>query len=172
MKQLKVIPLFLCLCLFIVACKKGDTGPAGAQGPQGPVGIAGNANVTEYTFGATNLSTLVTTPFTITTTEDSMSRSAWFIYLAHSSGLVYPVPGFGYNGVSEYRAYWGFGSPTPGKMNLSINRVSGAGEQYSAIKVIRIYANTILPGGKGGGGLPDIDFNNYHTVCDYYKLPH
>ena len=31
--------------LFIVACKKGDTGPAGAAGPTGPQGPAGSPNV-------------------------------------------------------------------------------------------------------------------------------
>jgi hypothetical protein len=166
MKQLNAFTILLGFFMALTSCKKGDTGPAGSAG------IAGNANVTQYTFGTTDLSAQITKQLNISTTEDSMNRSAWFVYLIHSNALVYPLPGFGINGSSEYRAYWGFGQPTANKVNLSISRISGAGEQYVAIKVIRIYANTVSPGGRMSNSLPDIDYNDYYAVCNYYHLPY
>src|SRR5688500_18522102 len=107
----------------IMSCKKGDTGPegpagpAGPAGPQGPIGIAGNANATQYTFGLHNFATTPTIIRQVTTTADTMNRSAWFVYLVRSSGSVYPIPGFGLNGSSEYRVYWSYGG---GKANFTI----------------------------------------------------
>ena len=71
-------------------CEKGDTGPegpqgppgpTGAQGPQGPQGIAGNASVTQYTYGAQNLSSISFSQLQVTTTQDTLDHSLWFVYL-------------------------------------------------------------------------------------------
>ncbi|WP_207514896.1 hypothetical protein [Longitalea luteola] len=162
--------------LIFSACKKGDEGPAGPAGPagpqgpagaQGPQGIAGNANVTQYTYGAHNFATSAIAALTVTTTADTMNRSAWFVYLVRSSGNIYPIPGFGLNGTSDYRVYW---SHFSNKANFTISKVSGAGEEYTNIRIIRIYANTATAGGRIG--LPAIDFTDYYAVCKYYNLPY
>lgn len=168
-KILHVTSIVLMTLLVITSCKKGDQGPAGPEGPAGPQGVAGNANVTQYTYGAHNFATTATASLQVTTTADTMNRSAWFVYLVRASGNVYPIPGFGLNGISDYRVYWNHSS---GKVNFNINKVSGAGEEYANIRIIRIYANTVTAGGRIAAQLPDIDFKDYYAVCRYYNLPY
>jgi hypothetical protein len=157
------------------ACKKGDTGPegpagpagpAGPVGPVGPQGIVGNANVTQYTFAGVNFATAVAN-LAVPTTADSTNRSAWFVYLVRSSGNVYPLPGFGVNGSSDYRVYW---SHFNSNANFTITRVSGPGEDYSAIKIIRIYANSVVPLSSVRNS-SKVNFSDYRAVCEYYGLP-
>ncbi|QEH41214.1 collagen-like protein [Chitinophaga sp. XS-30] len=176
-----LIAIVAVLSLPIHGCKKGDPGPQGlqgeqgdpgpqgAQGAQGPQGIAGNANVTQYTYGAHNFATTASATLQVTTTADTMNRSAWHVYLVRASGNVYPIPGFGLNGSSDYRLYW---SHSGGKVNFSINKVSGPGEEYASMRIIRIYANQTAAGGRASNPLPDIDFNDYYAVCRYYGLPY
>ena len=177
MKQFKMLAAIV---LFLVAasCKKGDTGPEGPAGPQGPQGqqgvqgpqgIAGNANVTQYTYGAHNFVTLSSATLQVTTTADTMNRSSWHVYLVRASGNVYPIPGFGLNGSSDYRLYWAHAGS---KVSFVINRVSGPGEEYAAMRIIRIYASQTKPGGRAENPLPDIDFSDYYAVCRYYRLPY
>lgn len=171
MKNVSFVLITFGILLLAVCCKKGDAGPEGPQGPagpQGPQGIAGNANVTQYTFGTHNFATNLTASLQVTTTADTMNRSAWFVYLVRSSGNVYPLPGFGVNGTSDYRLYWSHAS---GKVNFVITKVSGAGEDYTNIRIIRIYANTAVPGGRVADQLPPIDFRDYYAVAKYYNLP-
>lgn len=181
MKKIHHVPcVVLMIVLAIISCKKGDqgpagpagnTGPAGAIGAQGPQGVAGNANVTQYTFAGQNFATAAATNLQVTTTADTMNRSAWFVYLVRASGNVYPIPGFGVNGSSDYRLYWSFYIFTS-KVNFSVTKVSGPGEEYSSIRIIRIYANTVTTGGRMATQLPDIDFKDYYAVCKYYNLPY
>ncbi len=163
------------LFMTIPSCKKGDAGPAGpagAQGPagpQGPTGIAGNANVTQYTYAGNDFSSNPSLTLQLTTTADTMSRSVLYVYLVRASGgLVYPIPGFAYGGLSDYRTYWSFAS----KANIFINKVSGAGEDYASIRVIRIYASNVMTGGKLLEPQSEIDFSDYYAVCNYYHLPY
>lgn len=165
MKKFAIPILILLNTVLSVGCKKGDTGPAGPQGPQG---VAGNANVTLYTFGAHNFATNSTASLQVTTTQDTMTNSAWFVYLVRASGNVYPIPGFGLGGSSDYRVYWNYSG---GKVNFTISRVSGTGEEYLNIKIIRAYANTLSAAARVAP-LPAIDFRDYHAVCKYYNLPY
>lgn len=151
------------------ACKKGDVGPQGPEGPQGPQGISGNPNVTQYTFGAQNLATTFS-QLQITTTQDTMNRSLWFVYLYYQPlSRWYALPGGGLGGATTYRVSLGYSA---GKANIYIDK-SGPGENYAECRVIRIYANNVLAGGRAGAGqspLPDIDFSNYQAVRQYYQL--
>jgi hypothetical protein len=176
MKPVRFLSIIVFFSIVIFSCKKGDVGPAGPagpqgpQGPQGPVGVAGNANATQYTFGTTNFATTPTVVLQVTTTADTMNRSAWFVYLIRSGGNVYPIPGFGLNGTSDYRVYWSYAG---GKANFTITRVSGAGEEYATIRVIRIYVNTLMTGGRFANPyLPEIDFTDYYAVRNYYGFPY
>ena len=175
MKQLIVLFLSFSLLLSISSCKKGDAGPAGPPGPQGPagvqgpIGIAGNANVTQYTFPGNDFSTNVSLNLGVTTSADTMNRSVFYIYLVRSTGLIYPIPGYGSSGASDYRAWWSFSTT---KATITISKVSGPGEEYASIKVIRLYANNVLAGAKWLEPQPEIDFRDYYAVCDYYHLPY
>jgi len=176
-----LLPLLL---LVFIACKKGDPGPAGLQGPagpagvngangangatgpQGPQGIAGNANVKQYTYGAQNLATGYST-LQVTTTLDTMNRSQWFVYLYYQPlDRWYFLPGQGYGGVTQYRVSMGYSA---NKVNIYIDK-TGTGENYAQAKVIRIYANSVTPGGRVANILPPIDFTDYEAVRKYYQL--
>jgi hypothetical protein len=157
-KYLLVTNAILFAVLLITACSKD-----GDPGPEGPKGIDGNANVVQYDFGTHDFATQASVSLGITTTADTMNQSAWYVYLVRSSGNVYPIPGVGVNGSSEYRLYWNYSA---GKVNINISRVSGAGEEYSSIRVIRVYANSAVPGGRRAV----IDYNDYYAVCRYYGL--
>jgi hypothetical protein len=173
MKQLIVISILFSLFITLPSCKKGDAGPAGpagpqgAAGPQGPTGIAGNANVTLYTFGGVDFTTSTQVILQITTTADSTSRSVFHAYLVRPNGIVYPMPGFGYGGNSDYRTYWSFSS----KANVYVSKVAGPGEEYANIRVIRIYASNLMTGAKMLEPQPEVDFRDYYAVCKYYNLP-
>ncbi len=170
------------LLLFVfMACKKGDPGPAGLQGPagptgangangatgpQGPQGIAGNANVKQYTYGVQNLAAGFVN-LQVTTTLDTMNRSQWIVYLYYQPlERWYFLPGSGIGGATQYRVSMGYVS---NKVNFYIDK-TGPGESYAQAKVIRIYANSVVPGGRLANVLPPIDFTDYEAVRKYYQL--
>src|SRR5688572_10492522 len=103
MKCSAVLITGLILSFALFSCKKGDTGPAGPAGPQGPQGIAGNANVTQYSYGVQNLAAGFA-QLQVTTTKDTMDRSAWFVYLYYQPiDRWYFLPGSGVGGTTQYR---------------------------------------------------------------------
>ena len=163
----------LVLSFAMLSCKKGDTGPAGpagAPGPQGPQGIAGNANVTQYSYGVQNLAASFG-QLQVTTTKDTMDRSAWFVYLYYQPiDRWYFIPGLGTGGTTQYRVSMGY---TANKVNFYIDKV-GPGESYAQAKVVRIYTSSQQAGGRyatATNSLPDIDFADYEVVRNYYQLP-
>ena len=143
----------------------GPTGPTGATGPTGSQGAPGNANVIQYNFPGYNFTSggFSSVNLQVTTTVDTMNLSAWLVYLVRASGNTYPVPGRGLSGDSEYRLLI---YHSGGKANLTITKQSGPGEDYASIRVIRLYANTSVPGGRIA--TPDIDLRDYQAVCRYY----
>ncbi len=168
---MKTYFLVLIVATAFVACKKGDTGPQGPEGPagiqgaQGPQGIAGNANVTQYTFGAVNLSAMSFAQLQITTSQDTMNRSLWFVYLYYQPlDRWYAVPGAGFGGASTYRVSLTYVS---GKATIYIDK-SGVGENYAQARVIRVYASNVTTGGRSAS---TVDFNDYRAVRQYYQLP-
>lgn len=165
MRTLFYLVLFFISGVLFISCKKGDTGSPGTDG---------NANAVQYSFGVQNFEAEVVRTLRVATTEDTMNRSQWFVYLYHDVvALWYAVPGYGYANATQYRVGIGFFT---GKVNLFVNRL-GSGEVYSKARVIRIYANTVMSGGRttpgslNGNGLPDIDFTDYEAVRRYYRLP-
>ncbi len=160
--------LLLLFIPFFSACKKGDVGPQGPEGPagpQGPQGIIGNANVTQYTFGAQNLASSSFTQLQITTTQDTATRSLWYVYLYYQPlDRWYFVPGSGFGGTSTYRVSLTYAS---GKAVIYIDK-SGVGENYAQARVIRVYANNVTTGGRGSS---PVDFSDYRAVMQYYQLP-
>ena len=122
----------LIILLVLTNCEgdEGQPGPAGPQGPQGlqgiegpqgPIGVDGNANVRQYTFGAFDFSTGGFAQLTVSTTLDTMNRSAWHTYLLYAPiNRWYLVPGLGPGGTTNYRISMGhFG----GKVNIILIRL-------------------------------------------------
>lgn len=144
----------------------GPIGPVGPRGLEGPRGIDGNANVARYTYGSHNFATTTTRTLSAPISKDSSDRSAWFVYLVNPSNFVYQLPGFGTGGDSDYRTYSLAGTSST---TFTISKVSGSGESYSSIRIIRIYANVLISG-RQSSELPDIDFNDYYAVCKHYGL--
>jgi hypothetical protein len=176
MKYRFIYMLIALATLLITACKKGDTGPTGpagatgaigATGPAGPQGPAGNANVVQYNFPGFNFISagFSSNNLQITSTADTMNRSAYLVYLVRASGNTYPIPGWGLSGDSEYRVLIYYSG---GKVNLTITKHSGPGEDYASIRVIRIYSNATMNGGRAVE--PDVDVRDYAAVCRYYGL--
>jgi hypothetical protein len=186
-----VITAIVCM----IACKKGDMGPAGstgpagatgaagAAGPIGPTGQSGNANVMQYEYAPTdangNLTGLDLTlaapdnqlPLFMYAPNDTLDKAAWFTYL-FKDGAAYAVPGAGPADASTY-SFW-FGYYSTDTAVFVIDRVSGPGELFDGIKLVRILisnvSSTSTHGGSGRPGLPDIDFKNYAEVKKYYNL--
>ena len=151
----------------------GAQGVQGATGPIGPQGIAGNANVTQYTYdNSFDFGVNLDFNLQVSTTLDTMNRSLWFVYLKYTGGFeyYYALPGVGYNGSSYYRNTFYFNT-NANKVIHNITRVNGPGEVYAGIKIIRIYANNVLVGGRSAVLSPGIDFTNYEEVRRYYNLP-
>jgi hypothetical protein len=172
MKTVRLAAMLIVASVLMTACKKGDTGPAGPAGPagpQGPIGVAGNANVVQYTYGGHNFAGSASINLQISTTLDTMNRSAWLVYLVRASGNTYPLPGFGLSGDSDYRLLL---YHSAGKANMTITKVSGPGEEYASIRIIRIYANTLLPGGRFMNPPAGPDPKDYNAMCNYYNLPY
>ncbi|MEP6747840.1 MAG: hypothetical protein ABJB86_08940 [Bacteroidota bacterium] len=165
-----LIALTCILIMTIVgACKKVDAGPAGPAGPAGatgPAGIAGNANATQYIFPSHNFRDGADAVLTVNTTEDTVNRSAWFVYLIYARSSGYPVPGFGYDNLAQYGMSWVYDQ----KAIFTITRIAGQGENYLNIRIVRIYTNSST-GDRTKRSLPDIDFNDYDAVRRYYQLP-
>jgi hypothetical protein len=168
--------LLLIVCsMLLTACSKGSAGPAGAAGPagptgpQGPQGIEGNANAMQYTYGPQALSTLGFATLLVTTTEDTVDNSAWYVYLYNSSNSRwYFIPGYGLGGTTFYRVSMGYSSP---KASIYIDKI-GTGEDYSKARIVRIYANTSTAVTSGDPSPESkIDYRNYEQVRKYYNLP-
>ncbi|MFT3827139.1 MAG: hypothetical protein QM731_24650 [Chitinophagaceae bacterium] len=153
--------LAILVAVAVFSCKKGDKGDTG------------NANVTQYSFGAQNLASTSFVTLSVTTTQDTMNNSAWFVYLYYQTNdRWYFIPGYGIGGSTQYRLSMGYSSS---KVNLYIDKI-GAGESYAAAKVVRVYMTNTMPGGRVADpvnreGLPNIDFTDYNAVKKYYHLP-
>jgi hypothetical protein len=95
-----------------------------------------------------------------------MNRSAWNVYLYYQ-GLDrwYSIPGGGPGAATTYRVSIAHSS---NKVNLYIDK-SGTGDNFSQARVIRTYANSVMPGGRQVQPA-DIDFRDYEAVRRYYGL--
>ncbi len=158
--------VLLLSCMIFFSCKKGDTGAAGKDG---------NANVVQYNFGSHDFTQPpVTDALVVNVKADTANRSQWFVYMYHPNvGRWYFLPGPGIFDLSQYSVNL---EVRDEQTILYIIKVSGSGEIYSKIRMIRIYANSDLPGGRTGrsnmnNGLPNINFSDYETVRAYYHLP-
>lgn len=170
MKSVFYSCLIVGLALVLTNCsKEGPEGPKGDAGPQGvagPQGEVGNANVTQYNFGSHNFATSSPKNLYIPMSAADMDRSTFLVFILRESGNVYPIPGKGVNGTSTYRFFY-FHSES--NAVFSITRDSGAGEEYSSIRIVRIHAANVVNGRKLSNH-PPVDFNNYYEVCAYYGL--
>jgi len=187
----RLLTVFAILAMVsVVSCKKGDTGPAGPAGPQGPqgtqgtVGLAGkdgNANVMEYFFLPAEGDSIDFAPnsgiyVNFQLPNDTLTLSAWFMYM-YKFPLWYAIPGHGAGNATSYSFSYGyldFATPVDSAY-FFIDKVSGPGEAYDAIKLVRILTNDLQTDGTGRSsgnrrGLPNIDFSNYEEVKKYYHL--
>jgi hypothetical protein len=185
MRNVSKLLISLFTVLTLSCAKDGATGPQGPAGADGANGTNGNANVKVYTFASHDFSVTSSKSLSVTTTADTASNSAWLIYLVRASGNVYPIPGFGVNGTSDYRAFWIYGSPS---VNFTISKVSGAGDLYSNIRIIRIFASGLKKDTHGNSTersksweslsemekakslYPNVDFLDYNAVVKAFNL--
>ena len=123
---------------------------------------AASSNVTQFVLGAHDFSS---GDFyaQVSTTADTASKSTWHAYLVNSNGLTYAVPGAGVNGTTTYRHYYETDVANPGH---NIDVVTGPGDAYVAIKIIRVYTGDIR-----NGRVAEPNWNNYEEVRKFYNLP-
>ncbi|MEJ0106687.1 MAG: hypothetical protein WDO19_30880 [Bacteroidota bacterium] len=75
----------------------------------------------QYSYGAQNLSTVSYTQLQVTTTQDTMNKSAWFVYLYYQPiDRWYFIPGLGSGATTNYRVSMGY---ITDKVNLYIDKV-------------------------------------------------
>lgn len=82
----------------------------------------------------------------------------------------YSLPGLGYNGSSYYRSAL-YHNASSNKVIHNVTRANGPDKVYSGIKIIRVYANNGVVGGRCINSTGGLDFTNYEVVRNYYNLP-
>ncbi|HVU55042.1 MAG TPA: hypothetical protein VHD83_08295 [Puia sp.] len=180
----------------------GPAGPAGPAGPQGiqgvqglpgPTGQDGNANVMQYVYAPTDQSGQNFTGIDLTkpapdsnyiglqllVKNDTADISAWFVYMfkvVNGYGYWAAIPGPGLGDQSTYSfsyVYEDVQEPLD-TCDFFIDRVTGPGEVYDAIRIVRILISNVGTNSTHGSGrlpgLPNIDFSNYEEVKKYYHL--
>lgn len=166
--------------LIFTACEgpAGPEGPAGADGQDGAPGQDGedgNANVTVYIFDGHDFSSSSSyfLPGITGLTETEMKESAWDVYMLATNDIYYPIPGYGENGLSEYRVFYSFNSSNS-EVDFDIRLETGTGEQYNEVRIVRTAANNVEDNTttkvSGDSQEPQVDFSNYQEVVDYYNI--
>lgn len=141
---------------------KGDKGDPGIKGDKGDKGDAGNANVRMFKFTAGhNFAASPNKSVVIPRLTPAQINSSVILWYLVSPTFVYPIPGPGTGGASQYRTYIN----TNG--SFVVSKTDGPGEHYVEIRVFVIESSStqtinarILP--------PDLDISNYRAVAEYY----
>jgi hypothetical protein len=181
-KKLLPLSLVFAFTVSLVACKKGDDGPAGAQGPAGtagpagPQGVPGNANVIIYNFGPRTFS-FSTNYILSNLSRGRVDSSMILVYYTPSTGSEtgwYPCPGGGPDGAFETRYFIYQSAVSPSTYTLGLRTTTGTGANFtpsvtlSKLRVIIALASSILPGGRAS---QVVDYSNYNEVKKYFGLP-
>jgi hypothetical protein len=90
-------------------------------------------SVQVFSSGPVDFSTTISSSLTVPIAPDVFNQGLWNIYLVHSSGIVYSMPGPGSFGVTTYRS---ISLPNGVQTNIVVGRAAGPGEAYSEIRVI------------------------------------
>lgn len=114
----------------------GNPGPQGQQGPPGPVGQTGppGPGPTMFTFPAHNYSTSASYFVNLAGLGPQVNDVMIWVYLVDTStGVIYPIPGKGISGNSDYRVWWlSIGS----SISVRTQRAAGPGENYGEVRVL------------------------------------
>ena len=171
--------VFVC-ALSLIACKKGDEGPAGATGPAGPAGpqgVPGNANIILYNFGPQTF-TGATSYVLSNLSRGRVDSSLVLVYYNPSTEAEtawYPCPGGGSGGAYETRFFIYQSSIAPSRYTLGLRAITPAGASYpnpltfNKLRVIIALTSSILPGGRSSQ--PAVDYTDYYAVKKYFNLP-
>lgn len=173
MKSIKKLSIvFICSLLlsFLSCTKEGPAGPQGEQGVRGQTGATGakgrtgTANVIysdwfKLTFTYLSSVQVWRSSFNASKlTENIVDHGAVAVYYKwpdNLGGMIYKLN-------FSYRNYWLLYEVYVGKIVLSGNSSFSDGT----------YRYVLIPGGvhtRKAGPIPDL--NDYHAVCQYYKIP-
>lgn len=167
MKKLSIKILTIALVLSstaFISCKK----EAGPKGDPGTPGIDGNANVTQISFGSKTIPANSFITLTLPGITKPIAEKSLILTYGKASGTPYwyQLPGFGYLGTREYRA---FVEPRDPASFLTISMVGGTtSETFDAIRVLVIPASALV---SGRGGVAPYDISDYESMRAYFKLP-
>lgn len=153
--------------------EQGEKGEKGEQGDPGDDGADGNANATLYKFDGHDFSTSYKNVFITLDSIEQMTNSSWQVYLLAASGNAYHIPGFGPYYDTEYLVAheWRVMGYKNYAAEITMSVVSGPGEEYDEIHVLRIVANNVEDHTTGRMPNPKtLDMSDYSAVMDYYGL--
>ncbi len=179
MKKLAMIFTAMMVITFIGCSKegpKGPEGPQGAQGAKGDKGDPGTANVLSKTYQASEITWTSATEFAVNhkrgtinipkLTKDIADNGTVLVY----AGLLFENTTWtalptSFTESGQVR-YWGFGYKT-GTITIRYSNSANTmpGNPTIPFKVVLIPGNPM-----GRKAAPDIDYNNWEAVRDYYKL--
>lgn len=165
MKQLRIFTVVGLLAVTtIIACKKGDTGPAGSRGAQGP---AGNANVRVYHWGSKTTdagNTFQFVGYLLPNEKYSQIDSIeWHFYVHNNDvGNWYPLPGLFTNAEDYFRVY----GTNYDNIELYVERVPRLSKDSTKTDPITFDQATavIIPAGSFTNLRTTINWNDYNDV--------
>lgn len=149
---------------------QGQIGPIGPQGIQGVAGQNGNANVTTRTFTVldsywtTSAPNLYVDLIDDHITQDISDNGTVLVYISNGGGGWVPLPKIEYLSSSIFTQYvpvYYVNGVTIWKMDSDITQSLSPGYTMT-VKIVAIAGVTAIP---------NIDYNNYEEVKQYYNLP-
>lgn len=161
----KLTLLLIALTLSMWACKKEEVeGPQGPKGEQGPPGEDGNANVTTGTATVSNWSWNSPNYWGTMTwseiTQDIVNTGAIFVYMQVGSSW-FQLPYTWYPSSSYSRSYAAIHAVGEVRIRITDSDHGTIPDPGSTnFKVVLIESSN----------LPEIDFDDYEEVRDYYKI--
>ena len=190
-KLYSYLAFVLFAAIFIVACKKGDTGPAGPAGPagaagaQGPKGDSATANIT--------YSAWLDVPFAVDTLHDLPDPTA-IDTIGWSAIVTAPKLTNTILSQGEVKVYFNFGtSTTPDIIELPFTDIFSSGINITTEFVVgkiglfsangnpSTYTDTdgkhnqyryiLIPGTTPASSTPGLQWSNYSSVQKAFNLP-
>jgi hypothetical protein len=193
MKTIQSISILLTVLLAMACSKEESPEPYVLQLPQVIIDTnttTGTPEVTQaqvYTFFSHDFRFGAEKAENISATKDTVENSLWLTYLVSMTGSIHAVPGNGVNGASYYISSSVF-YENDTKLNFSVTRVSGPGELYSNIRMVRIFTTKLKSIGQSGSSIseeesksltqfekaqrlfPEVDFSDYNAVRTAFGL--
>ncbi len=189
-KLYSCLAIVLFAAVFVISCKKGDTGPAGPAGPAGAAGAPGPKG--DSTTANVTYSAWVDVPFVVDTLHDLPNPTA-IDTIGYSGTISAPKLTASVISGGEMKVYVNFGTAAnPDVVPLPYNDIIFSGASITvdfAVGNIYLFSNAnastytdsegkklqyryiIIPGTKPASATPGLNYSDYNSVKKYFNLP-